>query len=145
MLALQVLYEIDVTEHAAADVIGHTFADQPPTASVRAHVERLVQGTLAARDEIDPLVAAAAPAFPLAQVPTIDRNVLRLAVYELLNERDVPPRVAINEAVELAKRFGGPNSGRFVNGVLGTIAERVGRFQDGREPAADGTDVSSTP
>ena len=70
---------------------------------------------------------AAAPAFPVAQLPAIDRNVLRLAIYELLRETDVPPKAAINEAVELAKRFGGDNSGRFVNGVLGTIAARIDR------------------
>ena len=131
ILALQVLYEVDVTGHEVEEVIAHTFADQPPTAPVRAHVERLVRGTLAAHEAVDPLIAEAAPAFPLAQVPSVDRNVLRLAVFELLNEPEVPTKAAINEAVELAKRFGGANSGRFVNGVLGTVAERVGRI-DGR-------------
>jgi N utilization substance protein B len=67
----------------------------------------------------------AAPAFPIAQLPAVDRTVLRLAIYELLEERDVPPKAAINEAVELAKRFGGDNSGRFVNGVLGTVVDRI--------------------
>jgi len=131
ILALQVLYEVDVTGHEVEDVIAHTFADQPPTAPVRAHVERLVRGTLAAHEAVDPLIAEAAPAFPLAQVPSVDRNVLRLAIFELLNEPGVPAKAAINEAVELAKRFGGANSGRFVNGVLGTVAERVGRVDEG--------------
>ena len=75
--------------------------------------------------EIDPYIAEAAPAFPIAQLPAVDRNVLRLAIYELLHEAEVPPKAAINEAVELAKRFGGENSSRFVNGVLGTIATRI--------------------
>jgi N utilization substance protein B len=78
------------------------------------------------QDVIDPHIAAAAPAFPVDQLPAIDRNVLRLAIYELLRETDVPVKAAINEAVELAKRFGGDSSGRFVNGVLGTVAERIG-------------------
>jgi N utilization substance protein B len=85
---------------------------------------------LTRREEIDPYIAAAAPAFPLAQMAAVDRNVLRLAVYELLHEPAVPPKAAINEAVELAKRFGGDSSGRFVNGVLGTIVEQL--------PAASG-------
>jgi len=145
ILALQVLYEVDVTGHAVDDVIAHTFADQPPTAPVRAHVERLVRGTLGAHGDVDPLIADAAPAFPLAQVPSVDRNVLRLAIFELLNEPEVPAKAAINEAVELAKRFGGANSGRFVNGVLGTVAERVGRV-DGRSPArADSAEAPPNP
>ena len=141
ILALQVLYEVDVTGHNVEEVIAHTFAAQPPTAPVRGHVARLVRGTLAARDELDPLIAAAAPAFPLAQVPSVDRNVLRLAVFELLNEPEVPAKAAINEAVELAKRFGGANSGRFVNGVLGTVAERIGRIED-RSPSSDAADAT---
>ena len=123
ILALQVLYEVDVTGHEVEKVIAHTFADQPPTAPVRTHVDRLVRGTLAARDELDPLIAAAAPAFPLAQVPSVDRNVLRLAVFELLNEPEVPAKAVINEAVDLAKHFGGESAGRFVNGVLGSVVD----------------------
>ncbi len=125
MLALQLLYELDLTGHDPAEALARSFADQPTPAAVRSHVERLVRGVLAAREEIDPHIAAAAPAFPLPQLPAIDRNVLRLAVFELLHEPAVPPKAAINEAVELAKRFGGENSGRFVNGVLGTIVERI--------------------
>src|SRR5687768_160387 len=137
ILALQVLYETDVTDHLSGEVLGRTFEEQDllgeddlPAADesdkVRAHVERLVGGVQGLRDVIDPHIAAAAPAFPVEQLPTIDRNVLRLAIYELLRETDVPVKAAINEAVELAKRFGGDNSGRFVNGVLGTVAERIG-------------------
>ena len=127
VMALQILYEVDVTGHALDQVLAHTFAAQEVPAAQRAHVERLVRGVLDGRAEIDPYIAAAAPAFPPDQLPTIDRNVLRLAIFELLHEPGVPPKAAINEAVELGKRFGGPNSGRFVNGVLGTIVERVRR------------------
>ncbi|MDP9364499.1 MAG: transcription antitermination factor NusB [Chloroflexota bacterium] len=127
VLALQLLYELDIAGHGVDEVLTHTFAEQPTPAGVRAHVERLVRGVLASREEIDPYIAAAAPAFPLPQLPAIDRNVLRLAIYELLREPEVPPKAAINEAVELAKRFGGDNSARFVNGVLGTVAGRVPR------------------
>ncbi len=134
ILALQALYELDIADHPVDEVLARAFADQPPPADVRAHVARLVNGVLAAREEVDPYIAAAAPAFPLPQLPAIDRNVLRLAVYELLREPDVPPRAAINEAVELAKRFGGDNSARFVNGVLGTIAGRIPRSAGAAPP-----------
>lgn len=149
VLALQILYEVDLTDHALAETLERTLKDEEelsrlsaeddetpgesPVAqaasaqhrALREHVERLVNGSVAARPELDRLIEAAAPEFPVDRVPAIDRNVLRLAVYELLHEADVPPKVAINEAVELAKRYGGDSSGRFVNGVLGTIVEQL--------------------
>ena len=136
MLALQVLYEIDVTGHGLDETLARTFEAQPAPPPIREHVEQLVRGVLPRRDEIDPVIADAAPAFPVARLPAIDRNVLRLAIYELLHEPGVPPKAAINEAVELAKRFGGENSGRFVNGVLGTVVERPGKRQE--DPVAAG-------
>jgi N utilization substance protein B len=84
----------------------------------------LVGGVLEHRETLDPVIAEAAPARSLAEQAAIERNVLRLAAYELLHDPKVPPRVSINEAVELAKRFGGENSGKFTNGVLRTIYER---------------------
>ena len=122
MLALQVLFEIDLTAHPVDEVLAHTREVEELPKDIDQHMSRLVRGVLAARPEIDPRIAAAAPAFPLAQIPAVDRNVLRLAMHELLNEPQVPVKSAINEAVELAKRFGGDNSSRFVNGVLGTLA-----------------------
>lgn len=134
ILALQLLYELDVAGHGVDEVLARTFAEQPSATALRVHVERLVRGVLAERDEIDPYIAAAAPAFPLPQLPAIDRNVLRLAIFELLREPSVPPKAAINEAVELAKEYGGDNSSRFVNGVLGTVVERV-RRSTGAKPS----------
>ena len=125
IVALQILFEVAVTEHPVAEVFAHAAAEQELPPPVRDYAERLVNGTLGARERIDPYITRAAPAFPIAQLPAVDRNVLRLAIYELLEERDVPPKAAINEAVELAKRFGGDNSGRFVNGVLGTVVEQI--------------------
>lgn len=144
MLALIALYEIDLTSHDVDDVIARTLEDGAlpnddddapvltatdpllaTTGEIRDRVERLTRGVLAQQARIDLLISAAAPAFPLRQFSGVDRNVLRLATYEILAEEDVPVSVAINEAVELAKRFGGENSGRFVNGTLGTISERL--------------------
>jgi N utilization substance protein B len=93
----------------------------------------LVKSALAHRDEIDARVQRTATAFPINQMPVTDRVSLELAVCELLFERQVPVRVAINEAVQLAKTYGGENSGRFVNGVLGTIAEGL---EDSQSPTA---------
>jgi N utilization substance protein B len=124
MLALQVLYEIDLTGHEPAEVMERAFmAHDPVTDDVIAQVELLVSGVLARRDELDPIVASAAPARALSEQAAIERNVLRLATFELANPGGAPTKVVINEAVELAKNFGGDNSGRFVNGVLRTISE----------------------
>ncbi len=94
----------------------------------------LVQGVGANQARIDGLIARYAIDWTLERMPAIDRNLLRLAVYELLERRDVPLGAVISEAVELAKRFGGENSGRFVNGVLGTVVARIERDR----PRADG-------
>lgn len=87
--------------------------------------DRLARGVQANLPSIDPYIEKAAPAFPLPQLASIDRTVLRLAIHEVLFEADVPYKVAINEAVDIAKEFGGPNSGKFVNGVLRTISEQL--------------------
>lgn len=124
MLALQVLYEVDLTGHDEQEVMARAFAEHAPVGDdVMAHVASLVQGVLTRLDELDPLIAEAAPARALLEQAAIERNVLRLAAYELHHDADVPPKVAINEAVELAKRFGGENSGKFINGVLRTLYE----------------------
>lgn len=130
VLGLQVLYESDLAGHdpRASLTRDDTEAepdDEPdagPGAEAAAYARHLVDGVLANREAIDHVLARAAPAWPLDQMPPVDRNLLRLAIYELLfDNRRVPPKVAINEAVEIAKSFGSENSSRFVNGVLGTV------------------------
>lgn len=124
MLALQVLYEVDLTAHDPEEAMERAFAEHDPvTDDVIAHVQKLVRGSLERQAEIDPLLASAAPARTLEEQAVIERNVLRLATYELLHDPQVPPKVVINEAVELAKRFGGENSGKFINGVLRTVLD----------------------
>ena len=137
MLALQVLYEIDLTRHDPEEAMARAFAAHHPVPpDVVAHVRSLVTGVERHRDELDPVIAGAAPARDLAEQAAIERNVLRLAAYELLKAPDVPPKVVINEGVELAKRFGGENSGKFINGVLRTILERHPR-PDGKTATKD--------
>ncbi|MFA6184062.1 MAG: transcription antitermination factor NusB [Parcubacteria group bacterium] len=88
----------------------------------------LVEGTLKNQGDIDELIEQCAPEWPLSQITIVDRNILRIGIFELLygNYENVPPKVAINEAIELAKTFGGPNSAKFINGVLGTIYREMG-------------------
>ncbi|MFM9106949.1 MAG: transcription antitermination factor NusB [Chloroflexota bacterium] len=137
-LALQVLYEVEMSGHDARSALRNTVAGLAPEEDgdleqvapelppeVHAYVERLVHGTLLRLYRIDPLLSEAAPAFATDQTPVVDRNILRLAAYELMYVAEVPAGVAIIEAVDLAKHFGGDGSGRFVNGVLGTVANRI--------------------
>jgi N utilization substance protein B len=119
--ALQALFEIDTATHSADDVLGRYLGNSQMPPATRAFIEGLVRGVLDERERLDVIIAKTAPTWPVPQLPAIDRTVLRMALWELLVERDVPVKAAINEAVELAKRFGGDNSGRFVNGVLGTV------------------------
>lgn len=90
-------------------------------------VWRLIRGIIDHLEELDKIIVKAAPEWPLNQISIVDRNALRLGLYELLyaDKKEVPPKVAINEAIEIAKNFGGPNSGKFINGVLGTIYKEI--------------------
>jgi N utilization substance protein B len=103
-------------------------------------VTNLITGILAHISDIDKIIEKAAPQWPLDQIAIVDRNVLRLGLYELLfgNREEVPPKVAINEAIELAKSFGGESSGKFVNGVLGTVYREIGEpGKDDAPPAKE--------
>ncbi len=90
-------------------------------------VRELVSGVIQNKEKIDLNIQNFAPAWPIEQIPVVDRNILRLAIFEILLDNKVPVKVAINEAVELAKTFGGDNSSRFVNGVLGSVSGLVNR------------------
>lgn len=120
-LALQALYEIDLAGHPPAVVLEERFAEcDGITPRVQAYARRLVQGVLASIPQLDQYIQEHAPEWPLSQVAVIDRNLLRMALYEF-TAGGVPVKVAINEAVELAKQFGADSSPRFVNGVLGAL------------------------
>lgn len=118
--ALQALYEVDSTDHLPADVVANRLDDTPLPADGETFLRDLVAGVMKHRDQLDRLIQKYAPAWPVAQIAVVDRNILRLALYELSGASGTPPKVAINEAVDLAKLFGSDNSSRFVNGVLGT-------------------------
>ena len=124
-VALQALYEADATKHPVGAVVTR-LSDQNDLPDQTAELaRRLVAGVTAHLREIDATIAEAAPTWPLSQMARVDKNVLRLAIYEaFVDNAAVPVRAAINDAIELAKTFGSDSSSKFVNGVLATLAER---------------------
>ena len=125
VVTLQVLYELDSSEHDLETVLS-TYPDDialPKTA--RTFSRNLVAGVLAHREEIDKIIETFAPSWPVHQMATVDRNILRIAIYEIRFGGHTPPKVAINEAVEIAKIFGADGTPKFVNGVLGSVMEEV--------------------
>lgn len=125
--ALQMLYGWELSGDALPEAIAGVRELQlrPPVADRDALAVELAQGTARTLDRIDPLIAEAATNWRLERLAVIDRLVLRLAVYELLERPEVPPAVVINEALELAKTFSGPDAVRFVNGVLDAIRKKI--------------------
>jgi N utilization substance protein B len=125
MVALQILYEYDITDHPPAEVLQRHAQERHLHPKVVAYAKELVQGVCDHLATVDTHIQSAAHEWPLHQMARIDKNILRLAIYEILFNNTVPAKVAINEAVELAKSFGSETSSRFVNGVLGTIFNRA--------------------
>ncbi|MFZ5982670.1 MAG: transcription antitermination factor NusB [Patescibacteria group bacterium] len=130
-VAMQTLYEWDFNgcpEDRLEEMIEKNIREFAQGIEDDSFIRGLVKGIVEHQKEIDPLIEKSAPEWPLDQVTVVDRNILRLGIYELVfgNYEEVPPKVAINESIELAKSFGGESSGRFVNGVLGTIYRELG-------------------
>jgi len=124
-IALEALYEVDCVGHPAAEVLAERLLDGTINSATAAFAGELVHGVLKYHALMDRLIASYAPEWPVDQMALIDRNVLRMAIYELAVDNSAPVRVAINEAVELAKLYGSDSSARFVNGVLGALVERL--------------------
>ncbi|MGB8647914.1 MAG: transcription antitermination factor NusB [Anaerolineae bacterium] len=120
-IALQALFEIDSVGHPEDQVLAHLLEDEKLTAEGELFARGLVRGVMTQRNQLDSLITKFAPEWPVDQLAIVDRNVLRLALHELLDMSDVPIKVAINEAVELAKTYGSESAPRFVNGVLGAF------------------------
>jgi len=126
-IALQVLYEIDAAGHDIERTLTHLLDNANLSEESVVFVHELANGVIQNREEIDRNIGNFAPAWPIDQIPLIDRNILRLAIFEILLDNKVPVKVVINEAVELAKTFGSDNSAKFVNGVLGSISTLASR------------------
>ena len=126
-VALQALYEIDAVGHSPETVLVYLITESGLTGEYSDFIRELVLGVIANREKVDATIREYAPAWPIDQISLVDRNILRLAIYEILLDNRVPVKVAINEAVELAKKFGGDHSSKFVNGVLGSVSTIAGR------------------
>lgn len=122
VLAFQALYEIDTARHDPEEVTNRLLAEQNLTEENSKFVRDLVSGVIRNKEKIDENIKKFATAWPIEQIPLVDRNILRLAIFEILHDNNVPVKVAINEAIELAKTFGSDSSPKFVNGVLGSIS-----------------------
>ena len=123
--ALQILFEVDAVGREPLELLDRTIDEHAIERPARAFLSDLVRGVLENRDELDKIITQFAPSWPIGQMAIVDRNVLRMAVHELTAGGETPPKVAINEAVELAKVFGSDSAPRFVNGVLGSVMETV--------------------
>jgi N utilization substance protein B len=119
--ALQALYELDCAKHKVEEALARLRAGKTLGQEALSFSEELVKGVLQNKSELDAIIEKFAPAFPLEQMSIIDRNILRLAIFEILFNDKTPFKVAINEAIELAKQFGSDSSPRLINGVLGSI------------------------
>ena len=126
-LVLKALYEVDSVGHDMEQTLTRLLAKEELSEENAAFARELVSGVVQNREKIDQNIQNFAPAWPIEQIPVVDRNILRLAIFEILLDNKVPVKVAINEAVELAKAFGGDNSSKFVNGVLGSVSALTGR------------------
>lgn len=129
-IVMQSLYEWDFSgrkPESLEKIVEKNIHEFGPGLEDPTFVWQLVTGTIQHIDEINKIIEKAAPEWPLDQITVVDRNVLRIGLYELLfsNKEEVPPKVAINEAIELAKTFGGESSGKFINGVLGTVYKEI--------------------
>ena len=127
-VAMQTLYEWDFNGRHSEKIdeyIKHNMAEFAPGEEDSSYVDKTVKGIIKNLAEIDKLIEKTAPEWPIAQITIVDRNILRMGIYEMKYAKEIPPKVAINEAIEIAKTFGGRSSGRFVNGVLGTIYKQL--------------------
>lgn len=123
-IALQTLYNRDFRNNPDQDMdktLAQNMKEFAPQFDDNGFIEKLVDGVIKNQPDIDKTIVKYAPEWPLEQITMVDRNVLRIGIYEMKFDKDIPEKVAINEAIELAKAFGGESSGKFVNGVLGSI------------------------
>jgi len=130
-IAMQSLYEWDFNgkkSDSLDKIVERNIKEYGPGLEDMGFIKQIIKGVTEHMPKIDKIIEKSAPEWPIEQITIVDRNVLRIGLYELLyaNKEEVPPKVAINEAIELAKSFGGESSGKFINGVLGTVYKEIG-------------------
>lgn len=124
-LALQLLFEVELTRDTPAEVVTRFWAERVVPRNVRTFADVLTEGALEHLADIDTLLAGAADHWRLDRMAAVDRNVLRIAIYELCHQTDIPPAVVIDEAIEVARKYGSEDSAPFVNGILDAVRRRV--------------------
>jgi N utilization substance protein B len=133
-IAMQSLYEWDFSgkKKDLEKIVEKNIEEFGPGLEDKSLIWQVISGVVKHILKIDEIIQKAAPEWPLEQITIVDRNILRIGLFELLfgNKEEVPPKVAINEAIELAKSFGGESSGKFVNGVLGTVYKEIGPVEE---------------
>lgn len=136
-VAMQALFEWDFNQRQKplGDIVDHALTEFATGVEQPDFARTLATGVEQNIDEIDKIIVDTAPEWPIDQITVVDRNVLRVGIYELMFLKDVPPKVAINEAVEMGKVFGGESSGKFVNGVLGTLYKKITPADEPENPA----------
>jgi transcription antitermination protein NusB len=135
-IALQVLYQLDIESSEAKEVLDLYWENFKPTVKAREFCQRLVKGVLQNQDSIDQLIQENAENWTLKRMAVIDRNILRLATYEFLHCPDIPFKATLNEAIELAKKYGTDDSGGFINGILDKIHSLVNSAANDRQAAS---------
>jgi N utilization substance protein B len=147
-IAMQSLYEWDFFEKEPdlTKIIEKNLKEFGPGLEDQSFVWEIATGVVEHLKEVDEIIKKAAPQWPINQISIVDRNILRIGIYELLYEdkKAVPPKVAINEAIELAKSFGGENSGRFINGVLGTVFKLIAGEEDNEPEGGEGSSSAAS-
>ena len=128
VIIMQTLYEWDFRPKAELKDIKQRNIDNYHDDADSKFIDETIEGVIKNIDNTDKLIMEAAPEWPLEQISSIDKTILRIAIFEILYSQDVPPKVAINEAVELGKTFGGENSSKFINGVLGTVYRNCPKY-----------------
>ena len=126
-IALQALYEIDSVQHDPEETLKNLREELNLSEETFKFASELVNGVIRYKEKLDAQIHRYAPAWPIEQIAFIDRNILRLAIFEILIDNKIPVKVAINEAVELAKNFGGDSSSKFINGVLGAVSANISK------------------
>ena len=136
-MALQALFEVDVSGHDPGRALAERMVEEPLTEPGATFCRGLLLGALRYRAGLDDVIQRVAPEWPIEQMAPVDRNILRLAIYEMLGREDIPVRVAIDQAIELAKRFGAAESGAFVNGILDRVLHEACLPGAGGQDGAD--------
>lgn len=142
-VAMQALFEWDFNNQSGdiQKITEHAISEFAVGAEETEFTSQLVQGVISNIEELDKVITQTAPEWPIQQITVVDRNVLRVGIYELMFSKEVPPKVVINEAVEMGKVFGGESSGKFVNGVLGTLYKKMFPKESSEEKISSGEGI----